>query len=67
MSGKIILSTIYIPPESDFKAFNTFLKDLCSISLKSNKPFYATWDFKLNVLDYRNNEKGTKFLNLRFE
>ena len=37
------------------------------ISLKSNKIFYATGDFNLNVLDYHKNEKVKKFLNLTFE
>ena len=60
-------STIYRSPDGDFKAFNTFLKDVYSISLKSNKLFYATGDFNLNVLDYNKNEKVTKFLNLTFE
>ena len=65
---KIVLSTISRPPDGDFKVFNTFLKDIYSISLKSNKPFYVTTvtvDF--NVLDYNKNEKVTKFLNLTFE
>ena len=44
-----VLSTIYRPPDGGFKAFNTFLKDVYSISLKSNKRFYATGDFNLNV------------------
>ena len=35
--------------------------------MKSNKLFYATVDFNLNVLDYSKNEKVTKFLNLTFE
>ena len=35
--------------------------------MKSNKLFYATEDFNLNVLDYSKNEKVTKFLNLTFE
>ena len=35
--------------------------------MKSNKFFYVTADFNLNVLDYNKNEKVTKFLNLRFE
>ena len=35
--------------------------------MKSNKLFYATGDFNLNVLDYNKNEKVTKFLNLTFE
>ena len=39
----------YRPPDGGFKAFNTFLKDVYSISLKSNKRFYATGDFNLNV------------------
>ena len=43
------------------------MKDVYSISLKSNKLFYATGDFNLNVLDYNKNEKVTKFLNLTFE
>ena len=43
------LTTIYRPPDGGFKAFNTFLKDVYSISLKSNKRFYATGDFNLNV------------------
>ena len=47
-SKNTVLSTIYRPPDSDFKAFNTFLKDVYSISLKSNKLFYATGDFNLN-------------------
>ena len=38
-----------------------------SISLKSNKLFYASRDFNLNVLDYNKNGKVTKFLNLTFE
>ena len=58
-----LLPLIYRPPDGDFKAFNTFLKDIYSISLKSNKLFYATGDFNLNVLDYNKNEKVTKFLN----
>ena len=35
--------------------------------MKSNKFFYATGDFILNVLDYNKNETNTKFLNLTFE
>ena len=35
--------------------------------MKSNKLFYATRDFNLNVLDFSTNEKFTKFLNLTFE
>ena len=66
-SKNTVLSTIYRPPDGDFKAFNTFLKDIYSISLKSNKLFYATGDFNLNVLDYNKNENVTKFLNLTFE
>ena len=66
-SKNTALSTIYRPPDGDFKAFNTFLKDVYSISLKSNKLFYAAGDFNLNVLDYNKNEKVTKFLNLTFE
>ena len=57
---------IHGPPDCDFKAFKTFVKDIYSISLKSNKLFYATKDFKLNVLDYNKNEKLMKFLNLTF-
>ena len=66
-SKRTILSTIYRPADGDFKAFSTFLEDVYSIFLKSNKLFYATVDFKLNVLDYNKNEKVTKFLNLTFE
>ena len=62
-SKNTFLSTI----DGDFKAFNTFLKDVYFISLKSNKLFYATRDFNLNVLDYNKNEKVKKFLNLTFE
>ena len=63
-SKNTVLSTIYRPPDGDFKAFNTFLKDVYSISLKSNKLFYAAGDFHLNLLDYNKNGKVTKFLNL---
>ena len=35
--------------------------------MKSNKLFYASRDFNLNVLDYNKNEKVTQFLNLIFE
>ena len=66
-SKNTILSTIYRPPDSAFKAFNTFLKDVYSISLKSNKLFYAAGDFNLNVLEYNKNGKVIKFLNLTFE
>ena len=66
-SKNIILSTIYRPLDGDFKAFNTFLKDAYSISLKSNKLFYTTRDFNLNVLDYNKNDKVTKFPILTFE
>ena len=66
-SNNTVLSTIYRAPEGDFKAFNTFLKDVYSISLKSNKLFYVTGDFNLNVLDYSKNEKVMKFVNLTFE
>ena len=62
-----VLPTIYRPSDGDFKAFSTFLKDVDSISLKSNKLFYASRDFNLNVLDYNKNEKVTQFLNLIFE
>ena len=48
-----VLSKIYRPPDGGFKAFNTFLKDIYFISLKSNKIFYNTGDF--NVLDYNKN------------
>ena len=61
------LSTIYKLPDGDYKAFNTFLKDVYSFSLRSNKLFYAILDFNLNVRDYNKNEKVTKFLNLTFE
>ena len=60
------MSTIYGPPDGHFKAFNTFLENLYSINLKSNKLFYATGDFNLGVLDYIKNEKVSKFLNLTF-
>ena len=66
-SKNTVLSTIYRPPDSDFKGLSTFLKELYSISLKSKKLFYATRDFNLNVLDYNKNEKNTKFPNLTFE
>ena len=62
-----VLSTIYRPPDGDFKAFNTFSKDICSIYLKPNKLSYDAGDFNINVLDYNKNEKVTKFLNLTFE
>ena len=64
-----VLSTTFRPPDGDFKAFNIFLEDIYSISLKSNKLFCAAGDFNLNVLDYNKNknEKVTKFLNLTFE
>ena len=52
-SKNTVLSTIYRPPDGDFKAFNTFLKDIYSISLKPNKLFYAA--------------RITKFVNLTFE
>ena len=54
-------------PDGKFKAFHTFLKDIYSISLKSNKLFYGNGDSNLNVLDYNKNERITKFLNLTFE
>ena len=66
-SKNTVLPTTYRPPHGAFKAFNTFLKDLYSISLTSNKFFYAARDFNLNVLDYNKNEKVTIFLNLTFE
>ena len=66
-SKNIFLSMIYRPPDGDFKAFNTFLKDIYSIPLKSNKLFYVAGDFNLNVLDYSKSEKVTKSLNLTFE
>ena len=66
-SKNTFLPTIYRHPDGDFKAFSTFLKDVDSISLKSNKLFYASRDFNLNVLDYNKNEKVTQFLNLIFE
>ena len=52
---------MYRPLDGDFKTFNTFLKDIYSISLKSNKLFYATEDFNLSVLDYNKNKKVMKF------
>ena len=66
-SKNTVLSTIYRPPDGDYKTFNTFLTDIYSISLKSNKLFYAAGDFNFNVLDYNKNEKVTEFLNLAFE
>ena len=66
-SKHTVLSTIYRLPDGDFKAFNTFLKDAYSFSLKSNKLFYAILDFNLPLRDYNKNEKVTKFLNLTFE
>ena len=56
-SKNIVLSLIYRPPDGDFKAFNTFLKDLYSVSFKANKRFYATGNYNLNVLDDNKNEK----------
>ena len=58
---------IYRPADGDFKAFDTFLEDMYSVSLKRNKLFYATGDFNLNVLECNNNKKVTKYLNLTFE
>ena len=52
-----------MPPDADFKAFSTFLKNIHSNSLKSNKLFCVTGDFNLNVIDYNKNE----FVNLTFE
>ena len=64
-----ILSTTFRPPDGDFKAFNIFLEDIYSISLKSNKLFCAAGDFNLNFLDYNKNknEKVMKFLDWTFE
>ena len=50
-----------------FKAFNFILKDVYSNSFKSNKRFYPTNDFNLNIFDSDKNEKVTKYLNLIFE
>ena len=36
-SKNTFLSTIYRPPDGDFKAFSTFLKGVDSLFLKSNK------------------------------
>ena len=66
-SKNTVLPTIYRPPDSDFKAFKTFPKDLYCISAKFNKLLYATGDFNLNVLDCNKNEKVKKFQNLTFE
>ena len=49
-SKNIVLSLIYRPPDGDFKAFNTFLKDLYPISFKANKRFYATGTITLTFL-----------------
>ena len=54
-------------PDGKFKAFHTFLKDIYSISLKSNKLFYGNGDSNLKALDYNKNERITKFLSLTFE
>ena len=35
--------------------------------IKSNKPIYFIGNFNLNVLDYKKNEKVTKFFNRTFE
>ena len=51
-SKNTVLSTIYRSPDGDFKAFNFFLKDIYSISLKSNKRFYPTDDFNLKAVDH---------------
>ena len=59
--------TVYRPTDGDFKSFHSFMKDIHSIFLKSNKLFYANGDFNLNILYYNKNEKVAKFLNLKFE
>ena len=71
-SKSTVLFTFYKPLDGckldgDFQAFNAFLKDVYSLSLKFNKLFYATGNFNLNVLEYNKNEKVMKFLNLTFE
>ena len=66
-SKNTVLSTISRPADGHFIAFSTFLKDIYSISLKSDRLFYATGGFNLKVFDYNKNEKVTKFLNLIFE
>ena len=66
-SKNTVLSTIYRPPDGGFEAFNTFLKGICAISLKSNKRFYVTRYFSLNDINYNKYENVTKFLNLTFE
>ena len=50
-SKATVLSTIYRPLDGDFKVFNTFWKDI----LYSNKLFYDTDGFNLNVHDYNKN------------
>ena len=59
-SKSTVLSTIFRPPNWDFKDFNIFLKDKYSIFLKSNKLFYTTGDFNRNVLDYKKKKKKVK-------
>ena len=66
-SKNTVLSTIYSRPDGGFKAFNTFLKGIYSISLKSNKFFYVTRYFSLKDIDHNKYENVTKFLNLTFE
>ena len=58
-----VLSTNCRPPDGDFKAFNNFLKDLYSVTLKPNKFFYATRGPNLlKRSSLQKNEKVTKFL-----
>ena len=50
ISKNTVLSRIYRPPDGDFKAFNTFLKNIYPISLKFNKLSMSLGTLTLTLL-----------------
>ena len=60
------LNTIYIPPNGNIETCENYFKNHFSKNDTVNKHIVLAGDFNLNVLDFENNKKVQKFINLMF-
>ena len=67
ITNKIILSSVYRPPDTSLKEFKNSLKPIFDDIRRNSKDLYLVGEFNINVLDSENNVKVKNFVNFAFQ